>query len=247
LINELSEDLNIKLKVAALLQQQQLNYGIIGENEAQQQYQLLVKELEFLSKKSSPTFVHKVDNSLLKSILFPKKQTGTDFSKQMNYSTLITDVNREGVKTIILNRPNKGNAFDMRMWFEYEKVFNDLCSDSNTKVVILQGNNQTFSTGMDLSVFVEMQNTLKEEKCEARRREGLSNLIEYLQNAVNAPEKASVPVIACVDGHCIGGAVDVITACDLRYCTDNAVFSVKETDLAMVYYIYLKFLIKNLK
>ena len=72
------------------------------------------------------------------------------------------------------------------------------------------------------------------ESCDGRRREGISRMIQFLQDAVSAPEKCKVPVIAAISGFCIGGAVDMVTACDLRYCTDDATFCVKETDLAIV-------------
>jgi enoyl-CoA hydratase/carnithine racemase len=72
------------------------------------------------------------------------------------------------------------------------------------------------------------------EKCEGRRREGLIRFISYLQGIFNFPEKISIPVIASITGHCIGGALDLITACDLRYCTKDASFCIKETDLAIV-------------
>ena len=59
-------------------------------------------------------------------------------------------------------------------------------------------------------------------------------MIQFLQDAVSAPEKCKVPVIAAISGYCIGGAIDLVTACDLRYCADDATFCVKETDLAIV-------------
>lgn len=106
--------------------------------------------------------------------------------------------------------------------------------DNKVKAVILTGNSTSFSTGMDLSVFSEMQSIAKNEACDGRKREALNNFIQFLQDAVNAPEKSSVPVIAAISGQCIGGAVDLVCACDLRYCTDDAQFCIKETDLAMV-------------
>lgn len=60
------------------------------------------------------------------------------------------------------------------------------------------------------------------------------HIIQFLQDAISALETCRVPVIAAVDGQCIGGAIDLITACDLRFCTDSALFCIKETDLAMV-------------
>ena len=72
------------------------------------------------------------------------------------------------------------------------------------------------------------------ERCEGRRREALGHLIAFLQAQISSPEKCPVPVIAAISGHCIGGALDLVTACDIRYCTADTNFSIKETDLAMV-------------
>ena len=74
----------------------------------------------------------------------------------------------------------------------------------------------------------------KKDPCPGRVRESLVHVIKWLQGAISGPEKCVVPVIAAISGQCIGGAVDLITACDMRYCTDDAVFCIKETDLAMV-------------
>lgn len=59
-------------------------------------------------------------------------------------------------------------------------------------------------------------------------------MLQFLQDCVSAPERCKVPVIAAVHGHCIGGAVDLISACDLRLCSKDASFCIKETDLGMV-------------
>ena len=88
---------------------------------------------------------------------------------------------------------------------------------------------------MDLEVFAEMSKLSSLVKCEGRKREGIENLINFFQDCISAPEiTCPVPVIAAISGYCIGGAVDLIAACDMRYCTNSSNFSIKETDLAMV-------------
>ena len=63
---------------------------------------------------------------------------------------------------------------------------------------------------------------------------GLYKVIKFFQNSVSSTEDCIVPVLATASGHCIGGALDVFTACDLRYCITDTQFSIRETDLAMV-------------
>ena len=150
-------------------------------------------------------------------------------------ATLISEMSADGVVKVTLNRPHRGNAFNIEAWVDFKDCFEAIHRDENSRVVVLSGGeNNHFSTGMDLSVFAEMQKVASKETCEGRKREALSNIIQYLQDSISSTERCKVPVIAAVDGHCIGGAVDLITACDLRYCTENAIFCIKETDLAMV-------------
>lgn len=139
-----------------------------------------------------------------------------------------------GICEITLNRPSRGNAFNMEMWQEMREAFQAVDGDHSVRAVILSGSSPSFSTGMDLSVFADMMKVSAAETCEGRRREAMSHFVQFLQDAISAPEVCSVPVIAAISGHCIGGAVDLITACDLRYCTDSSTFCIKETDLAMV-------------
>mmetsp|Transcript_46593 Transcript_46593/g.76074 ORF Transcript_46593/g.76074 Transcript_46593/m.76074 type:complete len:142 (+) Transcript_46593:478-903(+) len=65
-------------------------------------------------------------------------------------------------------------------------------------------------------------------------REDLFHMIKGMQNAINVVETCPVPVIAVIQGVCIGAAVDLIAACDMRYCSDDASFAIKEVDLGIV-------------
>jgi len=142
--------------------------------------------------------------------------------------------------TVSLHRPMKQNAFNMIMWEELKLVFQAINFDPTIRVVILTSSNidsnknTNFSSGMDLSVFLDIQKTLSKEECEGGKREVLSSIIKYFQESINALELCQVPVIAMITGNCIGGALDVIAACDLRYCSNQSVFSLREVDLGIV-------------
>ena len=169
----------------------------------------------------------------IENVAYPRRHKNVASLNCKTVSTLEVAGN-PGVYAVSLNRPSRGNAFNMQMWHELQETFQAANTDHSVRAIILTGNSVSFSTGMDLSVFAEMQKLVAAEPCEGRKREALSNFIQFLQDAISAPEVCAVPVIAAISGHCIGGAVDLITACDLRYCTDNSTFCVKETDLAMV-------------
>lgn len=166
------------------------------------------------------------------TVAFPKQYQST--VESLGLTTIKADAPVSGVQHVVLNRPKRGNAFDMKLWEDYRHIFELVGNSNDVRVVVLSGAGGNFSTGMDLSVFAEMQSCGAKETCEGRRREGIAKFIQYLQDATSAPETCAVPVIAAVSGHCIGGAIDIITACDLRYCTKDASFCVKEIDLAIV-------------
>mmetsp|Transcript_32905 Transcript_32905/g.55464 ORF Transcript_32905/g.55464 Transcript_32905/m.55464 type:complete len:432 (+) Transcript_32905:61-1356(+) len=167
-------------------------------------------------------------------VAFPQLQSNRTSLADLNLKATLAEECEDGIQHIILNRPQRGNSLNMQMWDELYMIFEALKRETAPKVIVLSGAGGNFSTGMDLSVFAEMQQVAMKETCEGRRREGLTRFIQFLQDAISLPEAAAVPVIAAVAGHCIGGAVDMITACDMRYCTRDATFCIKETDLAIV-------------
>lgn len=139
-----------------------------------------------------------------------------------------------GVLHVKLHRPKTVNAMNMQMWTELDETFALVERDPSVRAVVLSGDGRGFSSGMDLSVFATLQKLAMDESCDGRKREMLMRVIDRFQRVVSAPERCRVPVVAAVHGACIGAGVDLITACDLRYCDASAVFSVKEVDLAIV-------------
>ena len=136
-----------------------------------------------------------------------------------------------------LRRPistaQKMNALNMPLWEEIIDVFQQ-CSVDPLVRCVLGGEGAHFCSGMDLSVFGKLAELNDAEACEGRRREQLSAVIQYFQDGCSSPEFCSKPVLASIHGNAVGGAIDFLTACDLRYCTDDAYFCVKEVDLAIV-------------
>lgn len=161
-------------------------------------------------------------------------QAGLVSARAGEYSCLKVDVAADGVATVLLDRPKKQNALDMRLWQEILDVFDAVSVDATVRVAVLGSTSAHFSSGMDLSVFGEMKRVAAAESCPGRAREQTLRLVKFFQHAISSVERCEKPVIAAVDGNCLGAGVDLATACDLRYCTDGASFSVKEVDLAIV-------------
>eukprot|EP00741_Cyanophora_paradoxa_P007148 tig00000123_g6919.t1 len=143
----------------------------------------------------------------------------------------------EGVLEVQLSRPEKANALTVASFAEFRRVFapEQLEADGKeTRVVLLTQAGRTFCAGIDLVGFFDhMSRELQPIACEARRRESFRRFILSLQEAFSALEACPVPVVACVHGPCVGGGVDLIAAADIRYCTKDASFAVKEVDLGI--------------
>ncbi|MFT5172208.1 MAG: enoyl-CoA hydratase [Gammaproteobacteria bacterium] len=149
----------------------------------------------------------------------------------MNFETLVI-TQTDGIAHIELNRPEKANALNATMWKELRSAF-DWLSTSHARVAVLSGRGKHFTAGIDLSLLKAMQTELS-ELAEGRRQERLKEFIVELQQAISAAERCTKPILAAVHGACIGGGIDLITACDMRYAAEDARFSVKEVDLAIV-------------
>jgi enoyl-CoA hydratase/carnithine racemase len=149
----------------------------------------------------------------------------------MSYERL--DARLDGsVATIALHRPDKGNALDMPMWHELRSAMTWLDETPEARVGVLCGSGNHFTTGIDLALLGAVRDRIA-DSCDGRAREKLRRLILELQDTVTAIERCRKPVIAAIHGACIGAGVDIVTACDLRYCSSDAVFSVREIDVGM--------------
>ncbi|MBI1263590.1 MAG: enoyl-CoA hydratase [Alphaproteobacteria bacterium] len=141
------------------------------------------------------------------------------------------NVSQEGaIARLTLNRPDKRNTMTPAFWRELPEAVMALSDAGRTRVLILDAEGPVFSAGMDISVFTD-PGALSTDSAAAR--EAFLTAATALQDAFTAFERARFPVIAAVQGPCVGGAVDMITACDLRYGTTEAWLRIEETNIAM--------------
>ncbi|KAL2903786.1 Delta(3 5)-Delta(2 4)-dienoyl-CoA isomerase peroxisomal [Bienertia sinuspersici] len=133
---------------------------------------------------------------------------------------------------LYLNNPSHLNALTTEFFNEFPKALKSLDQNPNANVIILEGVGNNFCSGIDLGLFTNTASSSENDN--GRNNERLRRHIKYLQSAVTALEECRKPVIASIHGACIGGGIDIVTACDIRYCTKDAFFSVKEVDLAIV-------------
>ncbi|KAJ1985546.1 putative enoyl CoA hydratase, partial [Dimargaris cristalligena] len=136
----------------------------------------------------------------------------------------------DSVLHVTLNRPRQRNALNPRMWEEIGQCFQAIRSDSDVRAVVLSGEGSAFCAGLDLKESPDFNPSGDDA---SRRAYRLRALILNYQAAFSAIQDCDRPVIAAIHGPCIGGGVDIITACDIRHCSADAIFSVKEVDIGM--------------
>ncbi|MDF3075570.1 MAG: crotonase/enoyl-CoA hydratase family protein [Alphaproteobacteria bacterium] len=135
------------------------------------------------------------------------------------------------IAQIRFNRPDKRNSMTLAFWQEMRAVFAELDSRDDVRVAVISSTGPHFTSGMDLSVFGSLTPPNAEE---GRKRENLRRQILWFQECFSVIDQARVPVLAAIQGGCIGGGVDLVTACDMRYCAADAFFTIKEIDIGMV-------------
>ncbi|XP_063168714.1 delta(3,5)-Delta(2,4)-dienoyl-CoA isomerase, mitochondrial isoform X2 [Candoia aspera] len=160
------------------------------------------------------------------------QQQQQQFNSLPSYETLKLERVRGKVLHVELNRPEKRNAMNVAFWREMVECFNKIAQDSECHVVVISGAGKMFTSGIDLmdmgSVFL-----MAEGDDMARKAWNIRKKIRDYQESFTVLEKCPKPIIAAIHGGCIGGGVDLISACDIRYCTQDAWFQVKEVDLGL--------------
>ncbi len=137
----------------------------------------------------------------------------------------------DSVAHVRLSRPDELNTMTADFWRELPEIVTGISAEATARVVVISSTGRHFSAGMDLSVFAG--EGLAAGTDPGRRHARLRQNAQVLQWSFTALEKARVPVLAAVQGGVIGGAVDLVTACDVRYATADAFFCVQEINIGM--------------
>ncbi|KAG9070291.1 putative enoyl CoA hydratase [Linnemannia hyalina] len=140
-----------------------------------------------------------------------------------NYETVKVSFPAQFVAHVELNRPKKLNAINDTMWTDIGAVFNQLRDDEDVRAIVLSGSGRCFTSGLDLFSL-----NLPVVPDDASR-----TAFKKLQDSLTAIEICDKAVVAAIHGPCIGGGIDITTACDIRYASKDAYFSVKEVDIGL--------------
>ncbi|MDH4117249.1 MAG: crotonase/enoyl-CoA hydratase family protein [Acidimicrobiia bacterium] len=149
----------------------------------------------------------------------------------MGYEHLETEV-IDHVGWLWLNRPEKRNALSEDMWADIPRAVDQLGSDPEVRVVVVAGRGPAFTVGIDLGMLMSVNRA--SGSSEAANKMAMFHKIRELQATMTSFERCPKPVIAAIHGWCLGAGVDLITACDIRLASSDAVFGVRETRLALV-------------
>ncbi|HJS71248.1 MAG TPA: crotonase/enoyl-CoA hydratase family protein [Acidimicrobiia bacterium] len=142
------------------------------------------------------------------------------------------EVEREGrVATLWLNRPEKLNAMSEDMWTDIPRAVAELDADDDIRVIVLAGRGKAFTVGIDVDMLAGLRPGGPSPSTENFQ---LYSEIKRLQGTVSCLAQTAKPVIAAIHGYCLGAGANLISACDIRLASSEAVFSIRETKMGLV-------------
>ncbi len=137
------------------------------------------------------------------------------------------------IALLYLNRPEKRNAMDWPFWRDLPAIVQEIEQDKDIRAVVLAAKGKSFSLGLDIAQFSQ-QFSAELQGQDADSREKLYQLIVQMQQGFDRIYHSSKVYISAVHKHCIGGGLDLISACDIRLASEDAIFSLRETAVAIV-------------
>lgn len=155
----------------------------------------------------------------------------------MSYRCFSVNV-EEKIAHVVLNRPEKRNSMIPEFWDELPQIIRDIDDNARARAIVVSSTGPHFSSGLDVSAFAGGANQADADSDEQRRarRHRAANFYENvtrLQQSFSCIEACRIPVLAAIQGGCIGGGVDLVTACDMRYATEDAFLTIFEINIGL--------------
>jgi len=147
----------------------------------------------------------------------------------MSYECFNVSIEKN-VAHIILNRPEKRNAMNHAFWKELPAIVEDIDDNSKARVIVISSTGPHFTSGLDIGAFMGGDG---EKTPETTRAAHFYSNVKSMQNTFSCLDNCRIPVLAAIQGGCIGGGVDLSTACDMRYTTADAFFTIFEINIGM--------------
>lgn len=149
----------------------------------------------------------------------------------MNPLTCFTLSTTDHIAHLVLNRPEAMNTMHPTFWRELDEVLTQLHKAGDARVLVISSTGKHFSAGMALETF---SGAIAMDDQSPEGRAAIFDMLSDMQATFTKLETLRIPVIAAIQGGCIGGAVDMVTACCIRYATAEAFFCIQEINIGMV-------------
>lgn len=149
-------------------------------------------------------------------------------------STVFTIELKDNVATLWLDRPEKRNAMSREVVTDLPRAMAAIAANDEVRAVIIAGRGKSFCVGIDLSSLAGGPEGQGETVSGATASIRQMQVTRAFQDAISSVADCPVPVIAAIHSHCLGAGVDLVTACDIRLSTQDALFGVRETKIGIV-------------
>ncbi len=142
---------------------------------------------------------------------------------------------KDDIAHIRMIRPDKANSMIPEFWDELPQIVNQLSDGNDARAIVLSAEGRHFCSGMDLSVFADNNDVSVQSNSKhiSRQRASFRTTALQLQRTFSCLEESRLPVLSAIQGACIGGGIDMVSATDLRYATKDAFFCIQEINIGM--------------
>ena len=153
----------------------------------------------------------------------------------MSYKCFDLSIEQD-VAHLVLNRPDQLNTITPDFWRELPAIVQDLDAGAKARALVISSTGRHFCAGLDVASFgstVEPEASGAKDKQALQKPAAFYSNLRRLQGSFSCMEECRMPVLAAIQGGAVGGAVDMVTACDMRYATEDAFFTIFETNIGM--------------
>jgi len=152
----------------------------------------------------------------------------------MGYECFDVDI-IDKIGVVKMTRPERSNSMIASFWRELPEIIDEFSNRGNVRAIVLSAEGKNFCSGMDLGVFGSNDDIgpSADKGHRSRRNERFRSTAMKLQDTFTSLERARMPVLCAIQGACVGGAIDMVSATDMRYTTEDAWFSIAEINIGM--------------